>query len=43
MLARSAVLDNTLLNLHGYLQRYENKANKIMGKQNQILEKFNGN
>jgi Tfp pilus assembly protein PilN len=40
VLARSAVLDDILLGLHGNQQRYESKADEIMEKLNEILEKL---
>jgi len=43
VLARSAVLDDILLRLHGSQQKYEGKADEIMEKLDQILEKLNGN
>lgn len=41
VLARSAVLDDILLGLHGNQQRYEGKADEIMEKLDQILQKLN--
>lgn len=41
ILARSAVLDDILLGLHGNQQRYEGKADEIMEKLKEILEKLN--
>lgn len=40
VLARSAVLDDILLGLHGNQQRYEGKTDEIMEKLEQILEKL---
>lgn len=41
VLARSAVLDDILLGLHGNQMQYEGKADEIMEKLDQILEKLN--
>lgn len=39
-MTNSAVLDDILLGLHGNQQRYGGKADEIMEKLNEILEKL---